>query len=120
MPSAPLPRLREAIDYSHEDADVSMIVGSACAAAIVFEAIGLPEPAAVLAGAVLLGTHSAVNVMAPASRMGLDQAVVKLRKHFGDDRYTEIASRGIPMAYEEIVAFARPIVDQLLAEHADG
>jgi predicted ATPase len=119
-PTSALQRLRQATAFSHRDADAYMVVGSACSAAMVFEAADALEEAAMLAGCGTLGPLAAVNLMAPLQRMGFGEAMVRLRERLGEDAYEAAARRGATMSQDEIVELILATIDRLMIERSDA
>jgi hypothetical protein len=103
--------LREAITYSEGTGDKVMLMVAFDRSISVFDALGLAEPAAVLAGVVLRGPLAVLSILPQAERD--DRAVVldRVRTLVGRTTYERHLTQGAAMNGDEAVTYALEQLD---------
>jgi hypothetical protein len=103
--------LREAITYSQNKGDKVMLMVAFDRGITVFDALGLAEPVAVLAGMVLHGPLAVLSILPQAERN--DRAVVldRVRTLIGGTTYERHLTQGTAMNGDEAVTYALEQLD---------
>jgi hypothetical protein len=102
--------LREAITYSQAKGDKVMLMVAFDRGISVFEALGLAEPAAVLAGVALRGPFAVLSVLPPAERDDRAVLLERVRTLIGRTAYERAVAQGAAMNDSEAASYA---LDQL-------
>jgi tetratricopeptide (TPR) repeat protein len=105
--------LRNGLASAHLNGDLPATAVCAARGAFVLAALGEPELAAVLWGAVTEGVLARLGALPPNETSDHDQLVAAVRSQLGDDRYAAATARGSAMTYEQITAFALAAVEDL-------
>jgi hypothetical protein len=105
--------LRDGLASAQMNGDLPAMAVCDARGAFVLAAIGEPEPAAVLWGAVTEGVLARLGALPPNEASDHGQLVAAVQSELGDHRYAAATSRGAAMTYEQITAFALAAVEDL-------
>jgi predicted ATPase/class 3 adenylate cyclase len=109
--------LREAITYSHDKGDKVMLMVAFDRGISVFDALGLTEPAAVLAGVVLRGPLAVLSILPQAERDARAVLLERVRTLIGRTVYERAVAQGAAMNDNEAATYA---LDQLDAAKTES
>ena len=102
--------MRAAIVRSHEDSDPFILATALDRGIHVLELLGLPEDAAVWAGAVVGGPLSRATFL-PARELPLrSDALHRLRRAIGEPAFEEASDRGARMSDDDLVRHALAVL----------
>ena len=102
--------LREALTYSHDKGDKVMLMVAFDRGIKVFEALGLTEVVATLAGVVLRGPLAVLSILPSAERDDRAALLTRVQAVIGRSGYDQAMKRGAAMNDDEAVTYA---LDQL-------
>jgi predicted ATPase/class 3 adenylate cyclase len=111
--------LREAITHSHGTGDKVMLMVAFDRGISVFDALGLTEPAAILAGVVLRGPLAVLSILPPAEREDRAVLLERVRTLIGRTAYERAVAQGAAMNANEAVTYALDALDSAETESLD-
>jgi hypothetical protein len=114
--------LCEAITYSHGKGDKVMLMAAFDRGVIVFDSLGLAEPAAVLAGVALHGPLAVLSILPQAERADRAVLLERVRTLLRRTAYERAVAQGAAMNDDEAITYALDQIDtaenQSLAQSA--
>jgi ATP/maltotriose-dependent transcriptional regulator MalT len=109
--------LTEALHMLGDDATYLTVVRTACIGAAIFEVVGEPDTAAMLAGAATGGHHAMMlrYTLEQPMRIELDRTIDRLRATLGAGAYDAAATQGAAMSSDDLLRFLIRATDNALA-----